>query len=69
METCQCGCGAQFAGKNAKAAYDQHQIDVHGNEPDALQKKVAELETENASLKSQLAEMTAKVAELSAKLG
>ncbi len=35
-----CSCGAAFSGTNANAALAKHREEVHGQEPDALSKKL-----------------------------
>jgi hypothetical protein len=43
-----CPCGASFAGEHAQDAMELHQVEVHGQEPDALKSRVVELEKDLA---------------------
>lgn len=50
-----CSCGAIITGSkdaDVQAAMDAHKQVVHGQEPDALQKRIQALEAENAALKA-----------------
>lgn len=60
-----CGCGASFSGspESSEKAYADHQELVHGIEPDALQKRIKQLEEIVRNKNSQIADLEKKLSE------
>ena len=42
-QSLQCACGAIIAGVNPQSAMEAHQRDVHGQEPDAVAKRLEQV--------------------------
>jgi regulator of replication initiation timing len=63
MAFAKCDCGAVIQGgtqEGVDQAMADHKLEAHGQEPDALNKKLAEYMQENAQLRAELAQLRTK---------